>query len=75
MTGTTRRVKIIELKSPPMIEMAMGAFVSLPKPVLMAKGIMAKIMAMVVMRMGRRRFSPASEPKILVSHFPLKFVK
>ena len=42
----------IELINPPMTAVAMGALVSLPSPVAIASGSIAKIIAKVVMRIG-----------------------
>ena len=60
MMGTTTSVRIIELINPPITEIAIGDFVSLPSPSLSASGSMAKIIAKVVIKIGRSRFSPAS---------------
>ena len=58
-TGTTTRVSSVEVIRPPMVAIEIGARKSLPSPRPMADGSMPRIMAMVVIRMGRRRIGPA----------------
>ena len=45
--------------SPPITARAMGARISAPAPIAKARGSMPKIMARVVITMGRRRVEPA----------------
>ena len=50
----------VELITPPMTAIAIGARNSLPSLLLMAVGSMPSTMAALVMRMGRKRSGPAS---------------
>jgi hypothetical protein len=45
--------------NPPIVAMEIGDRNSLPSPVPIAEGIMPRIIAMVVIRIGRRRTGPA----------------
>ena len=58
MAGSTSSVIAVELSKPPMIALAMGAWVSPPSPNPMASGIMARIVVVAVMRIGRKPPSP-----------------
>ncbi len=58
-TGTTTRVSRVEVISPPITARAIGARISPPDPTPSASGSMPKIIAAVVMMMGRRRVRPA----------------
>ena len=58
-TGTTISVSSVDVISPPMVAIEMGERNSLPSPVPAADGIMPRIMAMVVIRIGRNRTGPA----------------
>ena len=59
MTGTTTSVSSVEVMTPPMIARPIGACVSPLSPKPSASGNMPKIIAAVVIRMGRRRTCPA----------------
>ena len=59
-TGTTTSVSSVEEIRPPITACAMGAFCPLPSWRLSASGSIPKIMASVVMTMGRKRVVPAS---------------
>ena len=58
--GTTTSDSSVELMTPPITAMAMGARNSLPSPREMAVGSMPRIMAALVIKMGRSRSGPAS---------------
>ena len=60
MTGTTTSVRSVEVMTPPMIARPMGACCSAPSPRPSASGSMPKIIAVVVMRIGRSRIWPAA---------------
>ena len=58
-TGTTRSVNAVDVMRPPIVAIEIGARNSAPSPVDAADGHMPKIMAKVVIRIGRRRMGPA----------------
>ena len=58
-TGTTIKVSNVEVIRPPITQIAIGARVSPPSLMASATGIMPKIIAAVVIRIGRRRIVPA----------------
>ena len=59
-TGTTTSVSSVEEISPPITAWAMGAFCPLPPWRFSASGSIPKIIASVVITMGRNRVIPAS---------------
>ncbi len=58
-TGTTTSVSSVDVISPPMVAIEIGARNSPPSPRPMADGSMPRIIAIVVMTIGRRRTGPA----------------
>ena len=58
LTGTTNSVSSVDVISPPITARAIGARCSAPSPIASASGIMPKIIATVVMMIGRRRMRP-----------------
>ena len=59
-TGTTIKVSRVEVISPPITHTAIGARVSPPSLIASATGSMPKIIAAVVITIGRSRMMPAS---------------
>lgn len=58
ITGTTNSVSIVEVINPPMTARAIGARCSAPSPMANARGSIPKIIATVVMMIGRNLMRP-----------------